>query len=36
VPRTWRLSAHKVSATGVIMCTYERAGEVETGNAAPE
>jgi dihydrofolate reductase len=36
VPRTWRLSAHKVSDTGVIMCTYERAGEVETGNAAPE
>ncbi|TFV86680.1 dihydrofolate reductase [Blastococcus sp. CT_GayMR20] len=36
VPRTWRLSAHTVSSTGVMMCTYERAGEVETGNAAPE
>jgi len=36
VPRTWRLSAHRASSTGAIMCTYERAGEVETGNAAPE
>ena len=36
VPRSWRLTAHKVSSTGVLMCTYERAGEVETGTIGPE
>ncbi|SFF01799.1 dihydrofolate reductase family protein [Blastococcus tunisiensis] len=36
VPRTWRLSDHKVSPNGVLMTTYQRVGEVETGNFVPE
>jgi dihydrofolate reductase len=36
VPRTWRLSDHKVSPNGVLMTTYRRVGEVETGNFVPE
>jgi dihydrofolate reductase len=36
IPRTWRLAAHKVSGTGALMLTYERVGDVETGNAGPE
>jgi dihydrofolate reductase len=36
VPRTWRLTAHDVSSTGAIMATYERVGELETGNFVPE
>lgn len=36
IPRTWRLTAHKVSPTGAIMATYERVGELETGNFVPE
>ena len=36
LPRTWRLTAHKVSPAGAIMATYERVGELETGNFVPE
>ena len=36
VPRTWRLTTHKASSTGAIMATYERVGELETGNFVPE
>ena len=36
IPRTWRLTAHKVSASGALMLSYERAGEVETGYVGPE
>jgi dihydrofolate reductase len=36
IPRTWRLAMQKVSSTGAIMATYERVGELETGNFVPE
>ena len=36
VPRTWRLTSHKVSASGALMLSYEKAGEVETGYVGPE
>jgi dihydrofolate reductase len=36
IPRTWRLAMQKVSTTGAIMATYERVGELETGNFVPE
>jgi dihydrofolate reductase len=36
IPRTWRLTAHKVSGTGALMLTYERVGDVETGTVGPE
>ena len=36
IPRTWRLTAHKVSGTGAVMLSYERVGDVETGNAGAE
>jgi dihydrofolate reductase len=36
IPRTWRLTAHAVSASGAVMLTYENAGEVETGRIGPE
>ena len=36
IPRTWRLTAHAVSAGGAVMLTYENAGEVETGRIGPE
>lgn len=32
--RDWSLAEHHVSSTGVIMATYERAGEVPTGTLA--
>jgi dihydrofolate reductase len=35
-PRTWRLTGHEVSSTGVLMTTYQRVGELETGNFVPE
>jgi dihydrofolate reductase len=35
-PRTWRLATQQVSSTGAIMATYERVGELETGNFVPE
>lgn len=36
IPRSWRLTAHRTSSTGVLMTTYQRAGEVELGNVGPE
>jgi dihydrofolate reductase len=36
VPRTWKLTSSKVSSTGALIVTYERAGEVETGYVGPE
>ena len=36
IPRTWRLTAHKVSGTGALMLSYERVGDVETGYVGPE
>jgi dihydrofolate reductase len=36
IPRSWRLTAHAVSASGAVMLTYENAGEVETGRIGPE
>ena len=36
VPRTWKLTASKVSSTGALIASYERAGEVEIGSMGPE
>jgi dihydrofolate reductase len=36
IPRTWRLSGSRASTTGAIIVTYERVGELETGNFVPE
>jgi len=36
VPRTWKLGTQKMSSTGALMLSYERAGEVETGSVGPE
>ncbi len=36
VPRTWRLTAHKVTGSGALLLTYRPAGEVETGYVGPE
>jgi dihydrofolate reductase len=36
VPRTWKLTSSKASSTGALILTYERVGEVETGNVGPE
>jgi dihydrofolate reductase len=36
IPRTWRLTDLKASPTGVLMTTYQRVGEVETGAVGPE
>jgi dihydrofolate reductase len=36
VPRTWRLTAHKVTGSGALLLTYRSAGEVETGYVGPE
>jgi len=35
-PRTWRLTSSKASSTGALICTYQRAGEIELGFAGPE
>jgi dihydrofolate reductase len=32
IPRSWRLTASSATPTGVLMCTYRRGGEVETGS----
>jgi dihydrofolate reductase len=32
MPATFRVTDHHVTSTGVILVTYERAGEVETGS----
>jgi dihydrofolate reductase len=31
IPRSWRLMASAATPTGVLLCTYRRGGEVETG-----
>jgi dihydrofolate reductase len=36
VPRTWRLTASRATGSGVLIATYQRAGEVETGSVGPE
>jgi dihydrofolate reductase len=36
IPRTWRLTSHRVTKSGVIALAYENAGEVETGAVGPE
>ena len=35
-PEPVRLTDHEVSSTGVLMTTYRRVGEVETGAVGPE
>ncbi|MGY1633120.1 dihydrofolate reductase family protein [Geodermatophilus sp. SYSU D01186] len=36
IPRAWRLTASRVTASGVLVASYQRAGEVETGSMGPE
>jgi dihydrofolate reductase len=36
IPRTWKLTAQATSSTGALMLSYQRVGEVETGNIGPE
>ncbi|MBB3086403.1 dihydrofolate reductase family protein [Geodermatophilus sabuli] len=36
VPRTWRLTSSTATGSGVLITTYQRAGEVETGSMGPE
>ena len=36
IPRTWRVTSSSTSPSGVVMTSYERVGEVETGNVGPE
>src|SRR5829696_3864250 len=36
IPRTWRLTSHRTTSSGVIALAYENAGEVETGAVGPE
>jgi dihydrofolate reductase len=36
VPRTWELTAHSTTPTGVTLLTLRRGGEVETGSIGPE
>jgi dihydrofolate reductase len=36
IPRAWRLTSSRTSPSGVVMASYERAGEVETGAVGPE
>ena len=36
IPRSWRLKSSSTSASGALMCAYERAGEVQTGSVGPE
>jgi dihydrofolate reductase len=36
IPRTWRLTSHKASSTGALICTYDRAGGIELGAVGPE
>ena len=32
IPRSWRLTSSSATPTGVLVCTYRRGGEVETGS----
>jgi dihydrofolate reductase len=36
IPRTWRLTSHSTSSTGVLIAGYQRAGDVATGAVGPE
>ena len=36
IPRTWRVTGSRTSPSGVVMTSYERVGEVETGAVGPE
>ncbi len=36
IPRAWRLTWSQTSPSGVVMASYERGGDVETGYAGPE
>jgi dihydrofolate reductase len=35
-PGSWRLRTSSTTSTGVLLCAYERAGEVRTGAVGPE
>ena len=35
-PLTWRLTASSVTSTGMLMCSYVRAGDLVTGEYALE
>ena len=34
-PRGWRLTSATGTPTGAVICTYQRAGEVDTGTMTP-
>jgi dihydrofolate reductase len=36
IPRTWRLTSHRVSPSGALMAAYQRVGDVELGSVGPE
>ncbi|TIU66606.1 MAG: dihydrofolate reductase, partial [Mesorhizobium sp.] len=36
MPAAFKLTRSQTSSTGVIMATYERAGEIKTGSFVPE
>lgn len=36
IPRTWRLTAQSTTPSGVLLLTFQRVGEVETGAVGPE
>ena len=36
VPGTWRLTGSRTTASGALLLSYERAGEVEIGSMGPE
>src|ERR687896_719827 len=36
IPRSWRLTASAATPTGVLLCTYRRGGEGETGAMGAE
>jgi dihydrofolate reductase len=36
VPRAWRLTGSRMTGSGVLIASYQRAGEVETGSMGPE
>ena len=36
IPRTWRIASQSTTPSGVLLVTYQRVGEVETGAVGPE
>lgn len=36
IPRTWRIAAQSTTPSGVLLLTFQRVGEVETGAVGPE